>query len=67
MVRVIEMSMISPPFGLNLFVLTKSIDVDLKTIYKGVWPFLTGDVLHLVLLIAFPQICLWLPAQMSMA
>ncbi|MDR1573589.1 MAG: TRAP transporter large permease [Clostridiales Family XIII bacterium] len=67
MVRVIEMSMISPPFGLNLFVLVKAVDVDLKTLYKGVWPFLAGDVLHLIALIVLPQISLWLPAQMSMA
>jgi tripartite ATP-independent transporter DctM subunit len=67
MVRVIEMSMITPPFGLNLFVLTKSIHTELKTLYKGVWPFLAGDVLHLLLLIVFPQIALWLPSQMSMA
>ena len=64
MVRFIEMSMISPPFGLNLFVMTKAIDTPLGVMYKGVWPFLLADVVHLALLISFPSIVTYLPSMM---
>lgn len=65
MVRFIEMSMISPPFGLNLFVMTKAIDTPLRIIYRGVWPFLLADTLHVALLMAFPQIATFLPSMMA--
>jgi tripartite ATP-independent transporter DctM subunit len=64
MVRFIEMSMISPPFGLNLFVMTKAINTPLRVLYKGVWPFLIADAIHVALLIAFPVIVNFLPGQM---
>ncbi|MDR2089061.1 MAG: TRAP transporter large permease [Clostridiales Family XIII bacterium] len=64
MVRFIEMSMISPPFGLNLFVMSKSIDTSLGVLYKGVWPYLIADTVHVVLLMAFPQIVTFLPNLM---
>jgi tripartite ATP-independent transporter DctM subunit len=64
MVRFIEMSMISPPFGLNLFVMTKAIDTPLSILYKGVWPFILSDTVHVALLIAFPSIVTFLPNGM---
>jgi tripartite ATP-independent transporter DctM subunit len=64
MVRFIEMSMISPPFGLNLFVMTKAIDTPLSILYKGVWPFILADTVHVALLIAFPSIVTFLPNGM---
>jgi TRAP-type C4-dicarboxylate transport system permease large subunit len=64
MVRFIEMSMISPPFGLNLFVMTKAINTPLGTIYRGVWPFILADTIHVGLLMAFPQIVTFLPSMM---
>jgi len=67
MVRFIEMSMITPPFGLNLFIMTKAIDTPLSVLYQGVWPFLIADVVHVALLIAFPEIALWLPNSMKAA
>ena len=61
----IETGMITPPFGLNLFVM-KSIapGVPLSTVYRGVLPFCLADVVRVVLLIAFPAIVLWLPGLM---
>lgn len=58
----VETGMITPPFGLNLFVI-KSIDQNLKLwgIYRGVIPFILADIVKIVLLIAFPIIALWLP------
>ncbi len=60
MVRVMEIGMITPPFGINLFVLTKAINLPVGTAYRGIVPFVIADFLHLALLIAFPQISLFL-------
>lgn len=64
MVRFIEISMISPPYGLNLFIISKSTNTPFKTLYKGVWPFLAADAVHIALLIIFPQIVMVLPDLM---
>jgi C4-dicarboxylate transporter DctM subunit len=64
MVRLLETSMIPPPFGLNLFVISKAIEQPLGTIYKGIAPFLISDVLHITLLLLVPQISLFLPSFM---
>lgn len=58
----VEIGLISPPFGLNLFVM-KSIDprLSLSDVYRGVTPFLIADCVKIGLLIAFPIITLWLP------
>lgn len=64
-VMCVETGMISPPFGLNLFVL-KSIapDISLTTIYRGVVPFALADLVRVAILVAFPAIILWLPSGM---
>ena len=60
-VVVIELGMIIPPIGLNVFVLQGiAKDVPLAVIYRGVMPFIIGDLLRLALLIIFPGISLWL-------
>jgi TRAP-type C4-dicarboxylate transport system permease large subunit len=65
MMMVVEVGMIHPPLGLNVFVL-KGItpDVPIWTIYKGVMPFCAADLIKLVLLVLFPVITLWLPSTM---
>ena len=60
MVRVMEIGMITPPFGINLFVLTKAIDLPISTAYRGVIPFVISDFFHVALLITFPQLSLFL-------
>ena len=66
MLVVLEIGMISPPIGMNVFVLQSLVgkDVPLMTIYKGVMPFLTADIIKLTLLILFPSIVLLLPSIM---
>jgi tripartite ATP-independent transporter DctM subunit len=65
-VTIVEIGMISPPVGLNLFVLSSLLpNVKLTTIYKGVWPFVVADIVRLGILIAFPVIALWLPGLMA--
>ena len=65
MMIVVEVGMIHPPLGLNVFVL-KGItpDVPIWTIYKGVLPFCAADLIKLILMVLFPAITLWLPSTM---
>jgi len=66
MVRVGEIGMITPPVGMNVFALSGVIrDVPLYTIFRGVIPFLIADICHVALLVAFPQIALFLPNLMG--
>ncbi|HAT86844.1 MAG TPA: C4-dicarboxylate ABC transporter permease, partial [Rhizobiales bacterium] len=65
-VVVTEISLISPPVGMNVFVLRNVLpDVELGTIFKGVLPFWLADIARLILLIAVPYFSLWLVVQMS--
>ncbi|MCW5672309.1 MAG: TRAP transporter large permease [Hydrogenophaga sp.] len=65
-VTIVEIGMISPPVGMNLFVMNSLLPlVKLKTIFQGVWPFVMADIVRLGILIAFPAISLWLPSLMS--
>jgi len=65
-VRIFEIAQITPPVGMNVFVI-KGVaeDVPMGTIYKGIFPFFVADIVHLILLILFPQIALFLPGLMS--
>jgi C4-dicarboxylate transporter DctM subunit len=61
-VCVVEISLITPPVGLNVFVLrTVVADVPLATIFRGVTPFVVADVVRVAILIAFPALTLFLP------
>ncbi|MEZ7812287.1 MAG: TRAP transporter large permease [Paracoccaceae bacterium] len=64
-VLTLEMGLISPPVGLNVFIV-KSVkpEVDLSTIFKGIFPFWLMMILAIALLILFPQIALYLPDKM---
>jgi len=64
MVRMIEIGMITPPFGINLFGLSGVIGVPLSVLYRGIIPFVIADFCHVALLIAFPVLCTWLPTLM---
>lgn len=66
MLVVVEIGMITPPFGLNLFIL-KNIDrsVNLGTVMKGVLPFVIADLIKIVILVAVPALTLWLPSTMG--
>ncbi|PWJ11171.1 TRAP transporter large permease [Jannaschia seohaensis] len=57
----VELGMISPPFGLNLFVINAMAkDVPMGTTYRGVAGFCISDILRMALLVAFPGLTLWL-------
>ncbi|EKF58044.1 TRAP dicarboxylate transporter subunit DctM [Agrobacterium albertimagni AOL15] len=58
---VAEIGMITPPVGLNLFIISAmSRDVPIRETYKGIVPFVTADVFRIVLLTAFPIISIFL-------
>ncbi|MFH1651290.1 MAG: TRAP transporter large permease [Chloroflexota bacterium] len=61
MVILAEMAMLTPPIGINLFVLQGVTGASFSEVTKGSLPFLFGHVMLLVLLYFFPQIALWLP------
>lgn len=62
MVIVVEMGLITPPVGLNVFVIKGQLpDIPISKIFAGIVPFLGAHVLLLALLVAFPGIALWLP------
>ena len=60
---VVEIGLVTPPVGFNCFVL-RSVDpsVPLQDIFRGVTPFVLLSLLSILLIVAFPQIALWLPS-----
>jgi TRAP-type C4-dicarboxylate transport system permease large subunit len=58
----VEVGMISPPFGLNLFVINAMAkDVPMGETYRGVLGFVASDFLRILLLALLPAVSLWLP------
>ncbi|HEY9238177.1 MAG TPA: TRAP transporter large permease subunit [Burkholderiaceae bacterium] len=60
-----EVGLVTPPVGLNVFVVSRYAKRPLQEIFAGVWPHVFSHLLLLVVLVAFPAIILWLPAQMA--
>ena len=66
-VVVIEIGMIMPPIGINVFVMQgMAPGVTLRTIYKGVTPFVIADIVRLIILVALPALTLWLPKAIGL-
>jgi tripartite ATP-independent transporter DctM subunit len=64
-VMTVELGLIHPPVGMNVFVIKSVIkDVKLSTVFRGVLPFVATDILRLAILIAFPILATWLPSHM---
>ena len=65
-VMTVELGLITPPFGLNVFVIRGvARDVKLSTIYRGVAPFIVTDIVRILLLVMFPAIVMYLPDTMG--
>ena len=65
-VMVIQIGLISPPVGMNLFVLNTLLPkVGLGTIFRGCWPFVAMQVFTLAILLFFPSLSLYLPSLMT--
>lgn len=60
-----EMALVTPPIGMNVFVISgMAKDVPMYTIFRGITPFLVAMLICLILVIAFPQIAMFLPTSM---
>jgi len=65
-VKMVEIGLVTPPIGLNCFVVNGvRPDIPLTTVFAGVWPFVLADCLTIALFIAFPGIVLFLPNLMA--
>jgi tripartite ATP-independent transporter DctM subunit len=65
-VMTVELGLITPPVGMNVFVINSiARSVSLPTIFKGVMPFVLTDIVRLILLVLFPSIVLFLPMTMQ--
>ena len=61
-VVLVELGLITPPVGMNLFIIkAQSSDLGMGTLYRAITPFLFAPILLVVLLFALPGIALWLP------
>jgi len=66
-VCVIEISLITPPVGMNIFVLSSVVPgIPTMAIWRGVMPYVAADMLRMATLIAFPAISLWLPKWLGL-
>lgn len=63
--KTVEIGLLTPPLGLNAYVAAAQTAVPLKTIFRGLLPFLAMEVVVLLLLICVPQITLFLPTLMA--
>ena len=65
-VMMAELALVTPPIGANVFVMRRTApEVSMGDIFMGVLPFVIGELIVIALVIAFPEIALWLPRQMQ--
>jgi C4-dicarboxylate transporter DctM subunit len=63
LVRMSEIALITPPIGMNVYIIAGvAPDVPMQTIFKGIFPFLMADTVHVALLLFVPSIILFLPS-----
>ena len=65
MCRMSEMGFVTPPFGLNLFVLNGVVGVPMNDLFKGVIPFVITDLFHVVFLVLVPEVATFIPDIMK--
>lgn len=59
-----EVGLVTPPLGLNVFVVSKYTGKPLEDVFAGVWPHILAHLVAVALLCVFPQIVTWLPSHM---
>lgn len=64
-VKLIEIGMVTPPVGINCFVVAGTTGVKVSTIFRGVLPFVIVDLIVTAILFAVPQLSLWLPSLVA--
>lgn len=64
-VTVAEIGLITPPIGMNLFVVQSTVPgITQRTVVSGILPFILADMVRLALLVAIPALTIWLPSRM---
>ena len=64
----VEVALVTPPVGLNIFTMqgvANDPEVTTTGMFKQVWPSIVGAHVLVILIMLFPQICLWLPSTMD--
>lgn len=61
-VKMIEIGMVTPPVGINVFVVSGASGVSIEQAFRGVLPFVLADLVVVGILIAFPWLVIWLPS-----
>lgn len=59
-----EIALITPPMGINLFMVRNTFNIETGELLRGILPFLVVLILFLAVMVAFPQLSLWLPNMM---
>lgn len=62
MIKLIEIGMVTPPVGINVFVVAGTARIPSLEVFKGVWPFVLLEILLLVIFFVWPDMVLWLPS-----
>jgi len=60
-----EIGLVTPPIGMNAYVVSATSKIPLEEVFRGTGMLLSVDVLSLILLLAFPAISTWLPSMMK--
>ncbi len=63
MVKLIEIGMVTPPVGINVFVVAGTSGLRSSEVFRGVWPFVAIELVMVIVLFAVPDIILWLPSM----
>ena len=61
----VQIGLITPPFGLDLYLVSKTFNISTRDLLRGVLPFLIACIFFLAVLILLPDIATWLPRRMS--
>ena len=61
-VKTAEIGLITPPMGMNVFVVAGVTRVPVTEVFKGTWPFVLTELIILAILVVLPPLALWLPA-----
>jgi TRAP-type C4-dicarboxylate transport system permease large subunit len=64
MIVVAEIGMVTPPVGLNCFIVSKYSKTPVSQIFRGSFPYVVTQLIAIAILLLFPQLTLWLPQNM---
>jgi tripartite ATP-independent transporter DctM subunit len=65
LVKMIELSLITPPVGLNAFVIASASGIKVETVFRGLIPFIVTDLVLITVFLLFPEIVLFLPVLVA--